>query len=101
MTNRRSIALLGLLTAGIAIAVIAAIGNGNANAGAEARAKGATAVPATALAYASVNLDRSGTQFQTLEGLAAKVQGGSDAVAKLNEMLDGKGQQAQVVHPSW
>ena len=97
MTNRRSIALLGLLTAGIAIAVIAAIGNGNANAGAEARAKGATAVPATALAYASVNLDRSGMQFQTLEGLAAKVQGGSDAVATLNEMLDGKGQQAQVV----
>ncbi|MEI6689872.1 MAG: hypothetical protein WCN97_11020 [Thermoleophilia bacterium] len=97
MTNRRSIALLGLLTAGFAIAVIAAFANGDANAGAEARAKGATAVPATALAYASVNLDRNGTQFQTLEALAAKVQGGKDAVAKLNGMLDGKGQQAQVV----
>ncbi|MGI9188369.1 MAG: DUF3352 domain-containing protein [Gaiellales bacterium] len=97
MTNRRSIALLGLLTAGFAIAVIAAFGNGNANAGAEARAKGATAVPATALAYASVNLDRNGTQFQALEGLAGKVQGGNEAVAKLNELLDGKGQQAQVL----
>ena len=73
MTNRRSIALLGLLTAGFAIAVIAAFANGDANAGAEARAKGATAVPATALAYASVNLDRNGTQFQTLEALATRV----------------------------
>ena len=97
MTNRRSIALLGLLIAGLAVAAIAAFGNGNANAGAEARAKGAAAVPATALAYASINLDRNGSQFQALEGLASKVQGGQGAVDKLNQMLDGTGQQAQVV----
>ena len=97
MTNRRSIALLGLLAAGFAVAAIAAFGNGNANAGAEARAKGAAAVPATALAYASINLDRNGSQFQALEGLAGKVQGGQGAVDKLNQMLDGTGQQAQIV----
>ena len=97
MTNRRSIALLGLLAAGFAIAVIAVVGNGDANAGAEARVKGATAVPAGALAYASVNLDRDGSQFQALEALAAKVEGGQGAVDRLNEMLNGKGEQAQVV----
>jgi hypothetical protein len=97
MKNRRSIALLGLLIAGFAIAGIAAFGNGDANAGAEARAKGAAAVPASALAYASVNLDRGGSQFQALEALAAKVQGGQGAVDKLNQMLDGKGEQAQIV----
>ena len=97
MTNRRSIALLGLLIAGFAVAVIAAFGSGDANAGAEARVKGASAVPTSALAYASVNLDRDGSQFQALEGLAGKVQGGDEAVAKLNEMLDGTTQQAKVV----
>ncbi len=97
MSNRRSIALLTLLVAGFAVAVIAAFGNGSANAGAEARAKGAAAVPANALAYASVNLDRSGAPFQALEGLAAKVQGGRGAVDQLNRMLDGTGPQAQVV----
>jgi hypothetical protein len=49
MTNRRSIALLGLLIAGFAIAVIAAFGNGDANAGAEARAKGFSPVSVRAM----------------------------------------------------
>ena len=97
MTNRRSIALLGLLIAGFAVAVIAAFGSGDANAGAEARAKGATAVPADALAYASINMDRGGSQFQALEQLATKVQGGQGAVDRLNQMLDGSGEQAQLV----
>lgn len=97
MTNRRSIALLGLLIAGFAVAVIAAFGSGDANAGAEARVKGASAVPASALAYASINLDRDGSQFQALEALAAKVEGGQDAVDRLNGLMDGTGQQAQVL----
>lgn len=97
MTPRRTLILATLLLAAIGIAVVAAFGSGNANAGAEARAKGAAAVPASALAYASVNLDRSGSQFQALEALAGKVQGGGDAVARLNAMLDGDGAQAQMV----
>ena len=97
MLNRRTIALLALFSAVFAAAVVAAFGSGSANAGAEARAKGAAAVPATALAYASINLDRNGTQFQALEDLAGKVQGGASAVGKVNQMLDGDGQQAQIV----
>lgn len=97
MTTRRSLALLTALAAAIGIATIAAFGHGDANAGAEARAKGAAAVPATALAYASINLDRDGSQFQALEALAAKVEGGQAAIDRLNGMLDGTDQQAQVV----
>lgn len=97
MPQRRSIILLSIVTAALAFAAIAAFGSGNASAGAEARAKGAVAVPATALAYASVNTDRSGAPWQALEALAAKVPGGSEAVATLNGRLSGKTDQATLM----
>ena len=97
MTTRRSIALLALFSALVAAAALAAFGSGDANAGAEARAKGAVAVPAKALAYASVNLDRDGAQYQALTELARSVDGGEAAIGRLNGMLDGSGEQAQIM----
>lgn len=97
MTTRRSIALLALFSALVAAAALAAFGSGDANAGAEARAKGAVAVPAKALAYASVNLDRDGAPYQALTELARSVDGGEAAIGRLNGMLDGSGEQAQIM----
>lgn len=97
MTQRRSIALLTIVTAAFAFAVIAAFGSGSASAGAEERARGAVAVPASALAYASVNADRSGAPWQALEALAAKVPGGGTAIAMLNDRLSGTTEQAKLM----
>ncbi len=97
MPQRRSILLLSIFTAALAFAAIAAFGSGSAAAGAEERAKGAVAVPATALAYASVNTDRSGAPWQALEALAAKVPGGTQAVATLNGRLSDGSDQAKVM----
>lgn len=97
VSQRRSIVLLTVVAAAFVFAVIAAFGSGSASAGAEERAKGAVAVPATALAYASVNADRSGAPWQALEALAAKVPGGDQAIATLNERLSGKTDQAKLM----
>ena len=97
MTHRRITALVLLSLAVVAAGAFAAIGSGSASAGAEERAKGASAVPADALAYASVNLDRDGAPFRSLEALAAKVDGGEAAVARLNDMLDGRSGQAEMI----
>lgn len=88
--TRRTASLLVIALVAIAGAAIAAVGSQPASAGAEARAKGAVAVPADALAYASIAADREGAQWQALEALAAKVPGGADAVASLDERMAGE-----------
>ena len=97
MSPRRITAIAVLSAAVAASAALAALGTGSASAGAEQRAQGAAAVPADALAYASVSLDRDGAPLRSLEALAAKVDGGEAAVARLDDMLDGSSRQGAVL----
>lgn len=85
---RRPLAILVVAAVALAMAALAAFG-GSASAGAEDRARGAVAVPAQALAYASVDADRDGAAWRSLEDLAARVPGGAQALAELDAKMDG------------